>query len=81
MTPTTGGTMGGTPGTFTPGTGTGTTGTGMGTGTATGTTGFGGLGPGTNAGMDTAAAAGLLLPTAGLATALAALLFSAIVLA
>ncbi|XP_066400323.1 PLASMODESMATA CALLOSE-BINDING PROTEIN 3-like [Miscanthus floridulus] len=82
MTPTTGGTVGGTPGTFTPGVGTGTTGTGMGTGTMTGTTGtgFGGLGPGTNAGMDTAAAAGLLLPRAGLATALVALL-SAMVLA
>lgn len=87
MTPTTAGTMGGgTAGTST-GTGTGTAGAGMGTGTATGTagTGFGGLGPGTDASMDTAAAAGLLLPTrAGglaLATALVALLLSAMVLA
>jgi hypothetical protein len=53
----------------------------MGTGTTTGTTGFGGLGPGTNAGMDTAAAAGLLLPRAGLSAAFIALLLSAIVLA
>ncbi|OEL35478.1 plasmodesmata callose-binding protein 3 [Dichanthelium oligosanthes] len=70
----TGGTMGGTPGTFTPGAG--TTGTGMGTGTTTGTTGTGlGLGPtGTGAGMDTAAAG--LLPRAGLATILTVLLFA-----
>ncbi|CAN6184336.1 unnamed protein product [Urochloa humidicola] len=73
MTPTTtGGTMGGTPGTLTPGAG--TTGTGMGTGTTTGTTGTGfGLGPaGTGAGMDTAAAG--LLPSAGLAAVLTVLL-------
>ncbi|ONM59440.1 PLASMODESMATA CALLOSE-BINDING PROTEIN 2 [Zea mays] len=46
-------------------------------------TGFGGLGPGTDASMDTAAAAGLLLPprAGGLAAALAALLLSAMVLA
>ncbi|KAL6841958.1 hypothetical protein ACP4OV_028470 [Aristida adscensionis] len=78
-TPTTGGTMGGTPGTFTPGTGAGTgtgmgtgtgtttgTGMGMGTGTTTGTTGtgLGGLSPmGTNTGMDGAAAG--LVPRAG----------------
>ncbi|WVZ66609.1 hypothetical protein U9M48_015801 [Paspalum notatum var. saurae] len=80
MTPTTtGGTMGGTPGTLTPGmgtgtgTGTGTTGTGMGTGTTTGTgTGLSGLGP-TGTGMDTAAATGLPL-RADLAAALVALL-------
>nr|ACG46419.1 glucan endo-1,3-beta-glucosidase 3 precursor [Zea mays] len=87
MTPTTAGTMGGgTPGTSTgTGTGTGTAGAGMGTGTATGTagTGFGGLGPGTDASMDTAAAAGLLVPprAGGLAAALVALLLSAMVLA
>uniref|UniRef100_A0ACD5YXI6 Uncharacterized protein n=1 Tax=Avena sativa TaxID=4498 RepID=A0ACD5YXI6_AVESA len=52
----TGGTTGGTPGTFTPG---------MGTGTTTGTTGtgFGGLGPTGTSNMDTAAAA--LRPRAG----------------
>ncbi|KAJ1291761.1 hypothetical protein BS78_02G341100 [Paspalum vaginatum] len=76
MTPTTtGGTMGGTPGTFTPGTGTGTgtgtAGTGMGTGTTAGT-GLGSLGP-TSTGMDTAAAMGLL-PRADLVIALVALL-------
>jgi hypothetical protein len=78
-TPTTGGTMGGTPGTgtFTPGAGAGTggtTGNGMGTGTGmgTGATGLGGLGP-TSTGLDTAGAG--LLPRAGLAaTFLAALL-------
>lgn len=70
MTPTTGGTMGGTPGTFTPGAG--TTGTGMGTGTTTGTTGAGlGLGP-AGTGMDTAAAS--LLPSAGVAAVLTVLL-------
>lgn len=84
MTPTTAGTMGG--GTAGTSTGTGTAGAGMGTGTATGTagTGFGGLGPGTDASMDTAAAAGLLLPpraAGGLAAALVALLLSAMVLA
>ncbi|KAG2638202.1 hypothetical protein PVAP13_2NG578300 [Panicum virgatum] len=83
MTPTTGGTMGGTPGTgtFTPGAGTtGTTGTGMGTGSTTGTTGTGfGLGPaGTGAGMDTAAAG--LLPRAGLVAVLT-MLFPAIAFA
>ncbi|GJN11119.1 hypothetical protein PR202_ga29288 [Eleusine coracana subsp. coracana] len=82
MTPTTGGTMGGTPGTgFTPGAGTtagGTTGTGMGAGTGMGTgatgTGMGGLGP-AGTGLDTAAAG--LLPRPGMgatATFLAMLL-------
>ncbi|KAF8668658.1 hypothetical protein HU200_051837 [Digitaria exilis] len=67
------GTMGGTPGTLTPGTG--TTGTGMGTGTTAGTTGTGfGLGPGTGAGMDTAAAS--LLPRSGVAAVLTVLLSS-----
>jgi len=74
MTPTTGGTMGGTPGTgtFTPDAG--TTGTGMGTGSTTVTTGTGfGLGPaGTGAGMDTAAAG--LLPRADLLAVLTVLL-------
>ncbi|RCV13900.1 hypothetical protein SETIT_2G383500v2 [Setaria italica] len=70
MTPTTGGTMGGTPGTFT--LGAGTTGTGMRTGTTTGTTGAGlGLGP-AGTGMDTTAAT--LLPSAGVAAILTVLL-------
>nr|CAB3458526.1 unnamed protein product [Digitaria exilis] len=69
MTPTTAGTMGGTPGTLTPGTGT------TGTGTTAGTAGTGfGLGPGTGAGMDTAAAS--LLPRSGVAAVLTVLLSS-----